>query len=319
MLHIILHETGHLIAGKMSGYKFLSFRILMFTLIKKDGKYSWKKFGFPGAYGQCIMIPPEPDENGEIPYLFYNIGGGLINIIFTGIAIALLIVLDIHIFIGFTLSSFILIGLYLSIINLVPVKSLSNDGHNIKIMRNDAYTRRCFRLILLLTAYTTMGVRAKDMPPEWAEYEGEISDVTTISVTPLIIKLAILADNHKFEEARELAGKIIKEAKNMMDVQKNELIIELMFLEIITERREEEINKLYTEDIKKYITQTPFLITRHRFTYAYAKLISLDETEAEKALEKFNKYCLSYPFAGEIETEKELIEIINRKAEEITA
>ena len=42
-IHTIIHEAGHLIAGLMSGYKFLLFRIGSLTLIHSDGKYQLKK------------------------------------------------------------------------------------------------------------------------------------------------------------------------------------------------------------------------------------------------------------------------------------
>ncbi len=37
-LQIIIHEAGHLVCGLASGYRFVSFRILSFTLIREDGK-----------------------------------------------------------------------------------------------------------------------------------------------------------------------------------------------------------------------------------------------------------------------------------------
>ena len=37
-IHIVLHETGHLIFGLMSGYQFSSFRIGTHMLMKENGK-----------------------------------------------------------------------------------------------------------------------------------------------------------------------------------------------------------------------------------------------------------------------------------------
>ena len=79
-LHIALHETGHLIAGKISGYGFVSIRIFTMTFIKVNGKLKVKRFSMPGTLGQCLMSPPEP-KDGKFPYFFYNLGGSLINFI----------------------------------------------------------------------------------------------------------------------------------------------------------------------------------------------------------------------------------------------
>ena len=38
ILHVFIHEFGHLIGGKMSGYEFVSIRFFNIAFIKKDGK-----------------------------------------------------------------------------------------------------------------------------------------------------------------------------------------------------------------------------------------------------------------------------------------
>ena len=75
-----IHELGHLVCGLLSGYKFVSFRIFNFTLLKENGKFKIKKFAIAGTGGQCILTPPDlPLE--KIPIGWYNIGGVVANII----------------------------------------------------------------------------------------------------------------------------------------------------------------------------------------------------------------------------------------------
>lgn len=317
VLHIFLHEAGHLAAGKLSGYKFLSFRVFNFTIIKKDGKYSRKKFTIPGALGQCIMIPPAGDSSAkcETPYLLYNLGGGLFNIFFGLITLVLWLVLPgLSDVIKIMLLFFSVSGTYLGVINLIPVRSFSNDGHNIRLMRKDEDARRAFRIMLLMIAYTTMGVRVKDMPVEWLEHKGALSEKNTLTATPVFLHQAALTDRHEFTEAKALADRIIEECGQLIEAQLNEIIIESLFCELVTERRSEEVERLYTNEIKKYVKATAFMISRQRLLYAYAKLYLRDPAEAESALEKFNKGCASYPFVGDIESERELISIIDALA-----
>ena len=47
-LQVIIHELGHMIFGLITGYSFLFFRIGKFTLIKQDGKMSFKKLPHTG-------------------------------------------------------------------------------------------------------------------------------------------------------------------------------------------------------------------------------------------------------------------------------
>ena len=54
-IHIVLHETGHLIFGLMSGYQFSSFRIGTHMLMKENGKLVHRKIKIAGTGGQCLM------------------------------------------------------------------------------------------------------------------------------------------------------------------------------------------------------------------------------------------------------------------------
>ena len=80
ILHIFIHEGGHLIFGLLSGYEFVSFRVGSFVLIREDGKFRFKRYNIPGTAGQCLMMPPEKKE-GSFPFILYNLGGALTNII----------------------------------------------------------------------------------------------------------------------------------------------------------------------------------------------------------------------------------------------
>ena len=70
LIHTILHESGHLIAGLLTGYEYVSFRIGSLVWIKgKDNKLHLKKMKIKGTAGQCLMSPPQvPTE--ECPYVW---------------------------------------------------------------------------------------------------------------------------------------------------------------------------------------------------------------------------------------------------------
>jgi len=68
ILQIVLHEGGHLLFGLLSGYRFVSFRIFNWTLIRQEGKFRLKRFGIAGTGGQCLMLPPDkPLEEIPLP------------------------------------------------------------------------------------------------------------------------------------------------------------------------------------------------------------------------------------------------------------
>ena len=81
-IQFIIHEAGHLLFGLISGYEFVSFRIGSFLLIRgSDGKLSMKRYYLAGTAGQCLMAPPDFEEDGYLPVGLYNMGGVLLNAI----------------------------------------------------------------------------------------------------------------------------------------------------------------------------------------------------------------------------------------------
>ena len=93
-IQILIHELGHLVFGKLSGYKFSSIRLGSIMLIKKKNKYKIKTLKIIGTGGQCIMNPPELDENDDYPATLYNLGGSLLNLIVSSILISIAIIIN---------------------------------------------------------------------------------------------------------------------------------------------------------------------------------------------------------------------------------
>ena len=61
VLHIIIHEAGHLVFGLLTGYKFVSFRVFNVLIDKEENdKIRLRTVqGVDGTGGQCLMSPPK--------------------------------------------------------------------------------------------------------------------------------------------------------------------------------------------------------------------------------------------------------------------
>ena len=86
----LLHECGHLIAGFLSGYRFISFRLLNIALVKINGsyKFQWQKMN--GGIGQCLMAP-NFEYRDNFPFVFYNMGGVFMNTALIIVCLALFV------------------------------------------------------------------------------------------------------------------------------------------------------------------------------------------------------------------------------------
>lgn len=142
IIQTFIHEMGHMVCGLISGYEFNSFRIFNIMIVKENGKLVRKKFSIAGTGGQCIMTPPGTD--GTSPVALYNWGGCIVGGFASTISIAVSIICREKVILSTFLLIFGIIGIYLAIINGVPLKSLSNDGYNAVTLKKRLQTRIAF-------------------------------------------------------------------------------------------------------------------------------------------------------------------------------
>lgn len=313
-IHIILHEGGHLIFGLLSGYEFISFRVGSLTLVKEDNKFSIKKFKIAGTGGQCLMMP-KTNNYKECPYILYNLGGVIINLLVTILSFIIYINFPENKYVDAVLLAMMVTGVCTFVMNGIPMKigGIANDGHNlISIMKNDI-SKYCFYTQLKVNGLLSQGMRIKDMDKHWFELD-ENSDFSN----PLITGIKAMENNYyadmmDFHKAKECCEFLLNYNPKIIKLYENELKCDLLFHEIMTDRNEDKINKLYTKELKNYIKATSCYISRRRLMYAYALIVEKDLNKAEKALEEFKKVQKTYPIKGEVESEVELVTYLREK------
>jgi len=308
LVHIIIHESGHLVFGLLTGYKFLSFRIANLTIQKENGKYCLKKFSIPGTAGQCLLVVPDiPAE--KCPYLLYHAGGGLMNLITALIGLPFVFILNGWGKIIFTL--FFTTGIITALQNLVPLKmnGINNDGFNIvEISRNDS-TKRMIYNQLKINYLAALGTRYRDIDEKYFDdenCEGILADGIRA------VKVSRFLDMHDFESAEKLAQKLVDE--NISGFYGNGTKCELVFNKIISGEDKTSIDSLIDKNLKKFIKSTEkYFPSTSRIMYAYNLLVEKNSAEAEKYKNTFNKIIEKYPVKADIIQERELMDIITQK------
>jgi hypothetical protein len=316
LVNIILHEFGHYIGGRLSGYGFMSFRVFNQLWTRENGKLVRKKYNIVGTGGQCLMAPPgagEKSADGKYPYILYNLSGSLMNILLVCLfaALGFLLPAGIHSPVLILIAIFSLI---LGLANIIPMRlgGVANDGYNIRALGKSENARLAFRLTLQSAAYLAAGVRYKDMPVDWSALPDDFNNPITFSAS--LLKFNYLHDMQQFGEAKTFAEHILANTKNILEVYKNELNCELLFFEIIGDKNPEKIEALFTRGLHDYIKASVTHVSKHRLTYAYEKLVTQNEKEAAAALERFNRACITFPYAGEVASEREIIAFIDNLA-----
>jgi len=305
------------VAGKLSGYNFVSFRVYNIKLARENGKLVRKKYNVVGTAGQALMSPPEV-ENGKVPMAFYNLGGVLANFLFSGLCFWFYLLLPDPWSIIFLASA--IGGVFMGLANIIPlkIKGVPNDGYNLFLLsrKQNADVRHAFWVQLKANALQTSGVRARDFPPAWFEWVTPDTVNDPIIAAVAMLHYAYLLDRLELTEARELAQTTLDTVNKMGSIHKNEFRCELLFHELIGECRQDEIKRIYTTELQAYVKATAIYASRQRLLYAYARLFLRDAAKADAHLVLFHRACEKSASLGEIPGEQELIAVVDGVVEQ---
>lgn len=309
ILHIIIHEGGHLVAGLLTGYRFVSFRIFSLTLIRKDGRYQWRNFSLGGTGGQCLMAPPlRPLE--EIDTRWYNLGGVLANIVVSTLALILMLCFDLPGWAEIFLLTLTFFGYLLALINGIPMKlsGVNNDGYNLLFLEKTPDDKRRLCQMLEANANIQNGMQPKEMPDEMFPAEEQVNWKDGLQVNWQLMVVARLENQHRWEEAYALLQEGLAQKQHIAALFQQELTLEMVFVCLVTSRIEE-ARQLYTDRLRKYVKQ--FMKTqssKQRIHFATTLLLDGNREEALRLLEDLKAHRSDYLLQGEVEMDIELME-----------
>lgn len=308
VLHIAAHEAGHLLAGLATGYRFVSFRMGSFMLVKTGAGLRLKRFTVAGTGGQCLMQPPE-ENDGNFPVTLYNLGGGLTNLTLAAISLGLSFVCTSPWACAF-FAIFALCGAMLGAMNLIPMGI--NDGANLRKLRKNATTRRYFWRQLQKNAAQTLGARLGDMPDEWFELPFGPEWSETIACNEALSCLARMEDKKDLTAAAALAERMWQARKDApFDILSGELACELLFLRLL---QGGDVAELDTKTLWQYARATRTYPSRQRLYYAWYTLHKKDDAQTLVSKDRFEKALAAYPFAGDAQNERELLALVDAAA-----
>jgi len=317
MLHMIIHEAGHLVFGLMSGYKFSSFRVGSFMLKKEDDRLVLKRFTLAGTGGQCLMSPPDL-KDGRMPFVMYNLGGVLFNVIISGLTLILMHVTKniAPLFIFFFVMT--LVGIYLALVNGIPMRTgeLDNDGMNIISLSKDSLAVKAMWTQLKINECTGRDISLKDMPDEWFELPEGANTKNVLISSILVFKCNKLMAERRFDEADAAIEKLLNGDAVIVGIYKSLLKLDKAYIEMIGENRRALIDALIDKQEKNIIAAMKNLPSIIRFQYAYALLVEKDSVKAHEYREQIETVKKNYPYKVDVEDEMSLMDIAENIAKD---
>ena len=167
-LQTLIHETGHLVSGLATGYRFSSFRIGSFMLYRGDEGLRFGRFTVAGTGGQCLLEPSDTTDPENMPYEAYLLGGVAANLATAAAAFAASIYAE-SVFGIYLCVAIMLAGVVAALLNGIPMRigGVPNDGCTVRMMGRNAEMRRMMWVQLKVNALYSRGEMLRDMTDEW--------------------------------------------------------------------------------------------------------------------------------------------------------
>ena len=150
IMNIIIHETGHLVFGAMSGYRFSSIECFGMICVR-SGKGLKLRFTKEPCIGQCIMYP----ENTRADGTMLIIGGVTANLLASTVSLGLVFAQINHLLKAFfTISA--VVGLVTAISNSIPYNG-TNDGSTFLDARKSFLHMEAYNRLLMIYRELDLG------------------------------------------------------------------------------------------------------------------------------------------------------------------
>lgn len=308
LILVPIHELGHLVCGLLSGYKFVSFRIFNYTILKEDGKFRIKKFAVAGTGGQCLLTPPDLPLD-KIPTVWYNFGGVMANIIVLLIALPFFL-LPLNPFLAEALGVFVAVDAIMIFLNGIPMMAggVGNDGYNMKLLKKNMRSKQGIVNQLRANAMIQNGVRPKDMPDEYFENPKDIDYRNALEVSIPLMYSSRPVDEMKYDEALECIESLYSHKDEIMPLYVKEIACELAFLYLRT-GQPDKAESLLDKDLRKYIdTYRKMMSSKERLLCAIALYLDKDESKARKIYTELKTRQNDYLLQGEVKSDLALME-----------
>ncbi len=307
-LQLIIHEGGHLVCGLISGYSFNSFKIGNLMWVKTGDKIKLKHQKIVGMGGQCLMAPPDLVD-GTMPFVLYNLGGAIGNLISAIICFGIYFLVGNGSLLGDFLFVNGTIGVLFALLNAVPLKAgmIANDGYNLLCLKKSKTAVYSIWVQLKLSQFLTTGNPLKDIPSHWL-YLPEAEHKDNVMTSSLGVFYAnILLDKHEFTKVLQVIDILFNENYAITNLHRLLLTCDKIYCNLLLDKP---IEDLYTPELKKFMKQMGGFISVIRTQYALELCYNNNPEKAEKTLVAFEKSSRKHPYSGEADSERELVDII---------
>lgn len=314
---VIIHQLGHLLFGKLSGYQFVSLKLFLFQWARnQEGKIKFTKTNLHfGISAQCLMSPTK--EEKDFRFILYNLGGSLANII-TGIIFILPLF-----FIGQTFARWLFIGgavsIFMALANLIPMASggFPNNGRNVKEAKKSEDAKNGLYRTLKANGEMALGKPLSDYDEDFFKFNDDVDVNNFLVAQTILLHAAYLEEKEDYTGSYEKLL-LIEDAK-VPSFYKSQILLALLFNELVYQSNDEVLERAKErwEQVKDDKEISSIVLEKHPgFMIPYAAkvaFIDLDPRAARKLIAGAEKLLPSLQNPGTEHLAKLMIEKLNER------
>lgn len=302
-----LHELGHLLFGKLSGYQLLFFRIGSFMWQQREGKLEFQRVKFAGSDGHCLMIPPQR-EVGDFPFVLYNLGGIIVNFFVAAIAALLAVLTSDTQFLSLFFILVAAFGLAYIIMNGIPIVTDKkyNDGYNIYTISKIEGGRRAYLLHLQIREQIVKGKRLKEMPAAWFNLPAREAMNNGLMAGIGIFAYKRMLDMLDIDQADQLMAQLL-ELDSITANQRKFMIVDRVYCELVRNNRKEVLEHMLEKRQTNFMDVNKFEPGIIRTIFTYELLGNKKPDLAHKFKKIFEQVTAKYPFPAQLDMERDLM------------
>lgn len=304
--HILIHEGGHLLAGLLSGYTFLLFRMGRFGLIKENQRFKLITYRMSGTLGQCLMYPPDTVIK---PFRLYLSGGVLGNLLASTAGLSAYVLFPTRYFILFSL-----IGLVAAVTNGIPIGY--NDGKILsKLTKSETAQEQFFQQLR--------------WNGDFIRYEKTYSEVVTedkimninqpvtehFNIYTKLVEINSLLEQVKLEEAYRELGDLFSQRSYIITPYRVEILREYLFcLLLLNEGSSSLVNQIVNDPVfKEHLKIRQADVYRLKSVLAYYR--ENDRQEARRYLDEAESFLKKTPTYADRKVNRELLDYLRQLME----
>ena len=203
-------------------------------------------------------------------------------------------------------------GFAMALTNGIPMRvgGVDNDGRNARHLGRDPIAKRAFWLQMKVCEAQSKGLRLYQMPEVWFAWPQEGME------NPLVVTIAVFACNRlmdqcRFSEAQEAMETLLAQKTGILGLHRNLLHCDLLYCRLQNGQTEAAKQLLTREQLAFMETMKTFpSVIRTQYALAVA---AGDDAKVQAYRKAFEKIAKAYPYPAEIQSERELLALADRK------